>query len=155
MLRQPAPIPLDPSPQTLPTHTHLSPHSIWAKLIEQNTEKAKKPDGRGDAFCYFVGSRGSGKSTLLNRFLYPARADIPKPSEGLEYTYARKPSAYDHERKDLAHIWEVGGSQEFAQEISQGDQLFLTAKQVGAGAWGRGLKYIVGGGDAWDRVSKD
>lgn len=107
-----------------------TPGSIWAKLIEQNTEKAKKPDGRGDAFCYFVGSRGSGKSTLLNRFLYPARADIPKPSEGLEYTYARKPSAYDHERKDLAHIWEVGGSQEFAQEISQGDQLFLTAKQV-------------------------
>jgi dynein light intermediate chain 2 len=48
----------------------------------------------------------------------------------LEYTYARKPSSYDHERKDLAHIWEVGGSQEFAEEISKGDQMFLTAKQV-------------------------
>jgi dynein light intermediate chain 2 len=55
---------------------------------------------------------------------------VPKPSEGLEYTYARKPSNYDHERKDLAHIWEVGGSNEFAESITQGDQLFLTAKQV-------------------------
>jgi hypothetical protein len=55
---------------------------------------------------------------------------VPKPSEGLEYTYARKPSNFDHEKKDLAHIWEVGGSQEFANEIAQGDQIFLTAKQV-------------------------
>ncbi|KAG1665103.1 hypothetical protein FOA52_007794 [Chlamydomonas sp. UWO 241] len=107
-----------------------TPGSIWAKLIEQNNEKAKKPDGRGDAFVFFVGGRGSGKSTLLNRFLYPTRAEVPKPAEGLEYTYARKPSQYDHERKDLAHIWEVGGSQEFAEAISQGDQLFLTAKQI-------------------------
>lgn len=60
---------------------------------------------------------------------------MPKPSEGLEYTYARKPSNYDHERKDLAHIWEIGGSQEFAEEIMQGDQLFLTAKQVRWGWW--------------------
>ncbi|KAJ9532928.1 hypothetical protein QJQ45_018044, partial [Haematococcus lacustris] len=57
-------------------------------------------------------------------------AEVPKPSEGLEYTYARKPSNFDHERKDLAHIWEVGGSQEFAEEIALNDQLFLTAKQV-------------------------
>lgn len=104
--------------------------SIWAKLIEQNNEKAKKPDGRGDAFVFFVGSRNAGKSTLLNRFLYPSRVEVPKPSEGLEYTYARKPAAFDHERKDLAHIWEVGGSKEFAEQITQGDQLFLTAKQV-------------------------
>lgn len=107
-----------------------TPGSIWAKLIEQSSANAKKPDGRGDAFVYFVGSRGSGKSTLLNRFLYPTRAEIPKPSEGLEYTYARKPSNFDHEKKDLAHIWEVGGSQEFAEEIALGDQLFLTVKQV-------------------------
>mmetsp|Transcript_14319 Transcript_14319/g.41743 ORF Transcript_14319/g.41743 Transcript_14319/m.41743 type:complete len:198 (-) Transcript_14319:1665-2258(-) len=107
-----------------------TPGSLWAKLIEQNNEKLKKPDGRGDAFVFFVGSRGTGKSTLLNRFLYPTRSEMPKPSEGLEYTYARKPSAYDHERKDLAHIWEVGGSHEFAESISQGDQLFLTAKQI-------------------------
>mmetsp|Transcript_14748 Transcript_14748/g.36790 ORF Transcript_14748/g.36790 Transcript_14748/m.36790 type:complete len:415 (-) Transcript_14748:151-1395(-) len=107
-----------------------TPGSIWAKLIEQNAANAKKPEGRGDAFCWFVGARGSGKSTLLNRFLYPTRVEVPKPSEGLEYTYARKPSNFDHEKKDLAHIWEVGGSQDFAEEIGQGDQIFLNVKQV-------------------------
>ncbi len=60
-----------------------------------------------------------------------SQVEVPKPSEGLEYTYARKPSNFDHERKDLAHIWEVGGSQEFAEQIAQSDQLFLTVKQVG------------------------
>ena len=58
------------------------------------------------------------------------QAELPKPSEGIEYTYARKPAAYDHEKKDLAHIWEVGGSHEFAEELVNSDQLFLTAKQV-------------------------
>mmetsp|Transcript_19674 Transcript_19674/g.42749 ORF Transcript_19674/g.42749 Transcript_19674/m.42749 type:complete len:403 (+) Transcript_19674:323-1531(+) len=107
-----------------------TPGSIWAKLIEQNNANAKKPEGRGDAFVYFVGSRNSGKSTLLNRFLYPTRVEVTKPSEGLEYTYARKPSNYDHEKKDLAHIWEFGGSLEFCEEIAQGEQIFLNAKQV-------------------------
>ncbi|EFJ46628.1 cytoplasmic dynein 1b light intermediate chain, D1bLIC [Volvox carteri f. nagariensis] len=116
----------------LPGQAIKTAGSIWAKAIEQANEERKKPgaDGRGDAYCYFVGSRASGKSTLLNRFLYPTRAEVPKPSEGIEYTYARKPAAYDHEKKDLAHIWEVGGSQEFAEEIANSDQLFLTAKQV-------------------------
>lgn len=55
---------------------------------------------------------------------------MPKPSEGLEYTYARKPSNFDHEKKDLAHIWELGGSAEFAEEFVQGDAGFLNPKQV-------------------------
>ncbi|GFR53154.1 hypothetical protein Agub_g15875 [Astrephomene gubernaculifera] len=120
------------TPIMLPGQAIKTPGSLWAKAIEQANEERKKPgaDGRGDAFCYFVGTRASGKSTLLNRFLYPTRAEVPKPSEGIEYTYARKPAAYDHEKKDLAHIWEVGGSQEFAEEIVSSDQLFLTAKQV-------------------------
>jgi hypothetical protein len=50
-----------------------TPGGIWAKLIEAAQPNAKKQEGRGDAFAYFVGARGSGKSTLLNRFLYPAR----------------------------------------------------------------------------------
>ncbi|KXZ48452.1 D1BLIC protein [Gonium pectorale] len=119
----------------LPGQAIRTPGSIWAKAIETANEERKKPgaEGRGDAFCYFVGSRAAGKSTLLNRFLYPTRAEVPKPSEGIEYTYARKPAAFDHEKKDLAHIWEVGGSQEFAEEIASSDQLFLTAKQVTTG----------------------
>ncbi|KAG2482769.1 hypothetical protein HYH03_018309 [Edaphochlamys debaryana] len=119
----------------LPGQAIKMPGSIWAKAIEQANEERKKPgaDGRGDAFCYFVGSRAAGKSTLLNRFLYPTRAETPKPSEGIEYTYARKPAQFDHEKKDLAHIWEVGGSMEFAEEIVNSEQLFLTAKQVTTG----------------------
>lgn len=58
------------------------------------------------------------------------QAELPKPSEGIEYTYARKPAAFDHEKKDLAHIWEVGGSTEFAEEVVSSEQLFLTVKQV-------------------------
>lgn len=34
-------------------------------------------------------------------------------------------------QKDLAHIWEVGGSQEFADEVAQGGDIFLNFKQVG------------------------
>lgn len=116
----------------LPGQALRTPGTIWAKAIEQANEERKKPgaDGRGDAYAYFVGSRSAGKSTLLNRFLYPTRAEVPKPSEGIEYTYARKPVAYDHEKKDLAHIWEVGGSHEFAEELVNSDQLFLTPKQI-------------------------
>lgn len=106
------------------------PGTIWAQLIEESATAQKKPDGRGDAFCYFVGSRGSGKTTLLNRFLYPSRVEPPKPSEGLEYTFARKASNFDHEKKDLAHIWEIAGSAEFSKEIAQGEQIFMTVKQV-------------------------
>mmetsp|Transcript_27351 Transcript_27351/g.73958 ORF Transcript_27351/g.73958 Transcript_27351/m.73958 type:complete len:401 (-) Transcript_27351:855-2057(-) len=108
-----------------------TPGSIFVKLIEANNN-GKKQEGasRGDGFCYFLGGRSSGKSTLLNRFLYPTRVEVPKPSEGLEYTYARKPSNYDHEKKDLAHIWEVGGSKEFAEDFAQGEAGFLNPKQV-------------------------
>lgn len=58
------------------------------------------------------------------------QVEPPKPSEGLEYTFARKASSLDHERKDTAHIWEVGGSDDFAEQITQVDQVFLTYKQV-------------------------
>jgi hypothetical protein len=36
------------------------------------------------------------------------QCEVPKPSDGLEYTFARRPSSFDHERKDIAHVWEVG-----------------------------------------------
>lgn len=58
---------------------------------------------------------------------------MPKPSEGLEYTYARKPSQFDHEKKDVAHIWEAATSHEAAEPITKQDQVFLTHKQVGGG----------------------
>eukprot|EP00803_Ostreobium_quekettii_P004627 evm.model.scf_672.3 EVM.evm.TU.scf_672.3 scf_672:14722-17919(-) len=107
-----------------------TPKSLWSKAIERNKAEARKPDGRPDAFVFFVGSRRGGKSTLLNRFLYPDRAGVAKPSEGLEYTYARRAREHDHEKKDIAHIWELGGGDELATKLANVDNVFLTAKQV-------------------------
>lgn len=107
-----------------------TPGSIWAKALEHNKAQKRADTGREDAHVYFVGPRGSGKSTLLSRFLYPAKSEVPKQSQGLEYTFARKTSSVVDVRKDLAHIWEVAGSEAFAQQLVQGSQIFLTYRQV-------------------------
>ena len=60
------------------------------------------------------------------------QSETPKPTEGSEYTFARKQSAARLDRKDLAHIWEISGSQELAALIAEGDHLFLGPLQVSA-----------------------
>ena len=60
------------------------------------------------------------------------QSETPKPTEGSEYTFARKQSATSLDRKDLAHIWEISGSQELAALIAEGDHLFLGPLQVSA-----------------------
>ena len=45
------------------------------------------------------------------------KADTPKPTEGLEYTYIRKAASNVSDRKELAHLWELSGSTELSQEI--------------------------------------
>mmetsp|Transcript_35465 Transcript_35465/g.89428 ORF Transcript_35465/g.89428 Transcript_35465/m.89428 type:complete len:410 (+) Transcript_35465:79-1308(+) len=107
-----------------------APGTIWSHVVETHRAESRKADGRPDAFLYFVGGKQSGKSTLLNRFLYPDRADVPKPTDGLEYTYARKSSAYNPEKKDVAHIWELSGGEELADEVLKSEHLFLGQKQV-------------------------
>jgi len=107
-----------------------APGTIWSHVIEHHRAESRKADGRPDAFLYFVGGKQSGKSTLLNRFLYPDRAEVPKPTDGLEYTYARKSSAYNPEKKDVAHIWELSGGEELADEVLKSEHLFLGQKQV-------------------------
>ncbi|KAK9808766.1 hypothetical protein WJX72_003222 [[Myrmecia] bisecta] len=108
-----------------------TPNTLWAQLIEQNRAEARKPEGRADSYLYFVGSRFSGKSTLLTRFLRPEQADVPKPTEGLDYTYIRKPSSGGaSDRKDLTHVWELSGGPELACQVIQGDNIFLGQKQV-------------------------
>jgi acetyltransferase-like isoleucine patch superfamily enzyme len=59
------------------------------------------------------------------------QAEVPKPTDGLEYTYARKSSAYNPEKKDVAHIWELSGGEELADEVLKSEHLFLGQKQVG------------------------
>ena len=45
------------------------------------------------------------------------QAETPKPTEGLEYTFIRKPASNPIDRKELANLWELSGSQELSQEI--------------------------------------
>lgn len=98
-----------------------TPGSIWAKAIE-HSKANKQENSREDAHIYFLGAKSSGKTALLNRFLYPNQVEVPKASQCLEYTFARKTaSGYGPgDRKDLAHIWEVAGSEAFAQHLCQG-----------------------------------
>ncbi|WIA09474.1 hypothetical protein OEZ85_008875 [Tetradesmus obliquus] len=109
-----------------------TPGSIWAKAIEQSKQQKKADSSKDDAYVYILGAKGSGKSTVLNRFLYPTQVEVPKPSQCLEYTFARKPGSSfgPGDRKELAHIWEVSGSDAFAQQLAQGSQIFLTYRQV-------------------------
>ena len=118
---------------------------VWAKLVEQvkheskqnTSESASKPD----AYLFIVGDRSSGKTTLLNSFLKPSTQDHKdksssssqvKPTEGLDYTFARKTgtSMANVERKDVANIWEVSGTETFKKEVSQAESLFITPRQV-------------------------
>lgn len=65
----------------------------------------------------------------LSKCAHVVQAETPKPTEGLEYTYIRKPAASHADYKDLAHLWEVSGSQELSQEIFNSD-IVLTPEQV-------------------------
>ena len=58
------------------------------------------------------------------------QTETPKPTDGMEYTYARK--SVNHDRKDISHIWEVAGSDELCEEVTLSENLFLGMRQVGA-----------------------
>ncbi|GHP02445.1 cytoplasmic dynein 2 light intermediate chain 1 [Pycnococcus provasolii] len=106
--------------------------TIWAQAIEANKAAVKNSEGgnRPDGNVFFVGSRRGGKSILLNRFLYPEKSETPKPTEGMEYTYIRKSQVTDYERKDVAHLFEISGSDALTAEVSSRDALFLSMRQV-------------------------
>ena len=57
-------------------------------------------------------------------------ADVPKPTEGMEYNYARKTHATNIERKDVAHIWEISGTRQFADEATEQENIFMGMRQV-------------------------
>lgn len=43
-----------------------------------------------DSYVLVLGSKQGGKSTLVNAFLNPAKEDTPKPTLGLDYSFARR-----------------------------------------------------------------
>lgn len=45
------------------------------------------------------------------------QTDTPKSTDGLEYTFIRKPASSVSDRKELAHLWELSGSPELSQAI--------------------------------------
>ena len=57
------------------------------------------------------------------------QSDIPKPTEGLDYTFIRKPAANPSDPKELAHLWELSGSQELSAEVLRNSHI-LGPEQV-------------------------
>ena len=110
--------------------------NIWTDVIEHNKRQAKERGdaGRPDAVLFVLGAKGAGKTTLVQRFLYPDRADAaaqpPRPTEGMEYNYARRLSPTNPERKDVTHVYEMAGARAFADEATNQDNVFMGMRQV-------------------------
>ena len=110
---------------------------MWTDVIDHNKSVAKQrgDSGRPDGVLFVVGSRGCGKTTLVNRLLYPDKTEVPKPTEGMEYNYARRAQSGAGggggvDRKDVAHVWEIAGSRHFADEVTEQDNVFLGPRHV-------------------------
>ena len=84
-----------------------SASNVWS--LVQKANKASKERKGGDTYMLVVGPKQSGKSSLIGAFLQPRKAvEKPKATVALEYTYGRR-TATGGARKDVAHIWELGG----------------------------------------------
>jgi dynein light intermediate chain 2 len=48
----------------------------------------------------------------------------------MDYNYARKAHPTNIERKDVAHIWEIAGTRQFADEATEQENVFMGMRQV-------------------------
>lgn len=103
---------------------------IW-KIVSTTIKKSDKGDSSASApeivleegqrsaetFSLFVGQKQAGKTSLVTAFHNPAKDDVPKPTVGLEYIFARR-NAGTNQPKDIANIWELGGGARLASLVS-------------------------------------
>ena len=96
-----------------------------------NTSNIKQSSSSGgiDTYLVVVGQRGAGKSSFLSQFLNPSKSDAPKSTTALEYFFARRTTSVTLNnnnnsgssssiRKDVAHMWELGGGRMLAPLVS-------------------------------------
>ncbi|XP_065835067.1 cytoplasmic dynein 2 light intermediate chain 1-like [Oscarella lobularis] len=88
--------------------------SIWSlALNERNRAESDREEALQDSGIVFLGSKNAGKTTVVLRFL--EREESPKPTVALEYTFGRKQARGAHLKKNVAHIWELGGGTSLTQ----------------------------------------
>lgn len=108
--------------------------------IWEAAERAKGAQkSRGDGVLYVVGHKGSGKSTLID--LLCQREPTTRPTEGVDYTFLRRKGSGGEE--SVSHVFEIGGTDEFAKEVAGGDSsVFLNARALATAA----MAIVVDGG---------
>lgn len=79
------------------------PKDLMKMIVQQNKKQAA---ANADTSAIVVGTASCGKSTLLKGLLN--KDEEPKATLALEYSFVR-PKATESGRKDVAHIWEIGG----------------------------------------------
>ncbi|KAL3686838.1 hypothetical protein R1sor_013147 [Riccia sorocarpa] len=126
-------------PRSASTHRRQNPQEnipsqtsdnkdIWTLILEKRRADAHSGGGdKPDAHILVVGSPRGGKTTLITRYLNPEKDDIPKPTIGLEYTFARRSgsNAVGKDRKEVVHIWELSAPRQLEEELLTSDQLLL------------------------------
>jgi hypothetical protein len=87
------------------------------------------------AYCCFLGSASCGKSTLIAALR--SAPQPPTPTVGLEYSYLRCPALPQEVggwvpplRRELAHVWEVGGSAAEGSTLAEWLQIPVTPQRL-------------------------
>ncbi|XP_026463227.1 cytoplasmic dynein 2 light intermediate chain 1 [Ctenocephalides felis] len=101
---------------------------IAIKIVKdhQDTESNKGPNERS---IFILGSKCCGKTTLLNQFL--EKTEAIRPTLALDYSFMRKTShAGQNMRRQVCHIWELGGASRTSSETLVKVPFMASSKQT-------------------------
>eukprot|EP00744_Colponema_vietnamica_P010408 GILI01014707.1.p1 GENE.GILI01014707.1~~GILI01014707.1.p1 ORF type:complete len:379 (+),score=77.93 GILI01014707.1:60-1196(+) len=86
---------------------------LWSRITDES-RRVQQEENNFEQTILVVGMKKSGKTTLLNHFLKPTAPSDEKPKEtvALEYLFGRKT-----EKRELVHLYELGGGQSLADLI--------------------------------------